>query len=436
MQALLSFQQAPPLAAPVRFFLTAPLFAIAGGLLLAWSEPAVLLSRWTPTALALTHLLTAGFMLQVMLGALFQILPVVAGAHITRPLLVARLVHAALTAGALLLTAAFLSYEPLAFQLAVSLLGAGVALFVGAAGRALYGLPVSSPTIPGLKLALVGLSVTVCLGVLLAIALAGTSVLPLQQLTAVHLAWGLIGWGINLLAAVGFIVVPMFQMTPSYPEWFTRRFSWSLLVLLTAWGSVELAGGALAAAAFAATLVLVAAAFPVLTLHLQRRSRRARFDASQRYWRVAMLSLLLAGATCLAGNALTEFSEWQAWPWLCGILLLVGGFMSVMNGMLYKIVPFLVWMHLQNLGGGRFIAPSMNKVIATWQIERQMQMHCASLCLLVAATIWPEWVLRPAAMVFLLANAWLLRNLLAATSFFHQHRERIAALTTTATGRA
>jgi len=93
-------------------------------------------------------------------------------------------------------------------------------------------------------------------------------------------------------------------------------------------------------------------------------------------------------------------------------------------------------MHLQNLGGGRVIAPNMNKVISAWHIERQLQTHCASLFLLVAATIWPEWMLRPAAIVFLLANAWLLRNLLAAMRFFRQHRARIAALTTTATSSA
>lgn len=45
MQALLSFDQAPPLAAPLRFFLTAPLFAILAGLLLLWSGPDLFASR-------------------------------------------------------------------------------------------------------------------------------------------------------------------------------------------------------------------------------------------------------------------------------------------------------------------------------------------------------------------------------------------------------
>jgi hypothetical protein len=35
----LSLDQAPPIDIPARFFLTAPLFAIAAGLLLAWQGP-------------------------------------------------------------------------------------------------------------------------------------------------------------------------------------------------------------------------------------------------------------------------------------------------------------------------------------------------------------------------------------------------------------
>jgi len=89
MQALLSFDQAPPFAAPFRFFLTAPLFALFAGMLLLWSGPELFASRWTPAALALTHLISAGFMLQVMFGAMIQILPVVAGANIAQPLLLA-----------------------------------------------------------------------------------------------------------------------------------------------------------------------------------------------------------------------------------------------------------------------------------------------------------------------------------------------------------
>lgn len=162
MQALLSYDRAPPLAAPLRFFLTAPVFGILAGVLLLWSGTDVFASRWTPAALALTHLVTAGFMLQIMLGAMLQILPVVAGANMARPLRVARFVYLATSVGALILVAAFLSFSPLLFSLAALLLGLGVAAFVVACARSLWGVVSTSRTVSGLKLSLVGLTVRVC----------------------------------------------------------------------------------------------------------------------------------------------------------------------------------------------------------------------------------------------------------------------------------
>ena len=432
MQALLSFDQAPPISAPFRFFLTAPLFALLAGLLLLWRGPELLASRWTPSALAATHLITVGFMLQVMLGAMIQVLPVVAGANMPRPLRIATLVHAAMVAGCLLLTAGFLTFEPMVFRLAALLLGTGVALFLGATGRALYALRSTHPTIQGLKLALLALSITFGLGILLAIALDGSWPLPLRQLTAIHLGWGLVGWGLTLLAAVALVVVPMFQMTPPYPTWFAQGFPWSVVAALALWSLAESAGWPLLAAALADSVALTVAVFAALTLRLQSRSKRARFDATQHCWRLAMLCALAASALAFAANRFPAIAERPEWPLLCGVLALFGGFVSVMIGMLYKIVPFLVWLHLQNLGGGRVFAPTMNKVIAAQQINRQVCAHVAALTLLLAAAIWPHWYLYPAGLALLVANAWLLRNLLSGVAFYRRHRLQIEAATAAA----
>src|SRR5574340_1380557 len=84
LQAGLSFDQAPPFSLPLRFFLTAPLFLLAAAGLVV-QAPEALASRWTPQALALTHALTLGFLAMVMLGALTQMLPVVAGSKLPAP---------------------------------------------------------------------------------------------------------------------------------------------------------------------------------------------------------------------------------------------------------------------------------------------------------------------------------------------------------------
>lgn len=428
MQALLSFAQAPPLSAPMRFFLTAPLFGILAGILLMSGGPDSLASRWTPSTLALTHLLTAGFMLQIMLGAMVQILPVIAGATIRRPRLISGIVHSAISAGVLALVAGFLNLLPYAYPSSVLLLGGGAALFIGAAGHALYRVPTANPTVRGLKLALLGLSVTTALGVLLAMAREGTIALSLPSATSLHVAWGLFGWGCVLLAAVALIVVPMFQITPGYPEWFARPFSGTVFGGLCFWSLAVVAGGQGLAAILAGTLALAVSAFALLTLHLQGRSQRPRFDATQHCWRVAMVCAMLAGALATAAECLPAVGERLDWPLTCGVLVLVGCFMSVLTGMLYKIVPFLIWLHVQNLGGGRVLAPNMNKVIAVQQVDRQTKAHFLSVALLLAATLWPPAFTYPAAAALVVANVWLLRNLLAAVRVYHRECSRIAAL--------
>lgn len=425
MQALLSYDQSPPLGAPLRFFLTAPFFGILAGLLIFWSGPEAFAARWTPAALALTHLITAGFMLQVMLGALMQILPVLVGANMPNPMRVATVVHAAITLGALFLVAAFLSFSPWLFKLAALFSGLGVACFVGAAAQALHGIALTNPTTQGLKLSLLGLSVTVVIGMMLAVSLGWSLNLPLMLLVDIHLGWGFIAWGVVLVAAVGYVVVPMFQLTPAYPDWFTRRFSFSALAVLVLWTIAEFCQWVHASALLAALLVALVALFAVVTLSIQRRSKRPRFDATQHLWQFAMFSALAACVVWLAALTFPGLAGWTGWPLLCGVLLLFGGFMSVIVGMLYKIVPFLVWLHLQNLGQGRVMAPNMKKIIAEREMNRQMLAHFASSALLLLAVLWPNWFVYPAGLALLVASGWLLRNLMSALSVHREHRLKI-----------
>lgn len=429
MQGLLSFEQAPPISAPLRFFLTAPVFAIFAGLLLVWSGPELFSSRWTPAALALTHLVTVGFMLQAMLGALMQLLPVMAGANLQRPLLIARVVHAAITSGTICLIAAFLTYRTVLFACAMLFLGGGVTIFIAAAGHALFKVTTNSPTVRGLKLALIGLGTTVGLGLLLAAALGWSLPLPLVQLANIHLGWGLAAWSCVVLASVAHVAVPMFQLTPDYPAWFARSVAWALLAVISLWTIADLAGLAVASAMLATIVVLSAACFAVLTLKIQRQSKRPSFDTVQMLWRVAMLSSLVACSLWLLAQFVPALGETLVWPLLFGALLLYGGFMSIIVGMLYKIVPFLVWLHLQNLGRGRMPAPNMKKVLDEKQMRRQMNAHFVSLATIVLAVLWPDWFIYPAGFALVVANGWLLRNLLSATAVYRTHSAKISALT-------
>lgn len=427
MQTLLSLENAPPLAAPLRFFVSAPLFAVLAGLLLAATGEDAFASRWMPAALAATHLITVGFMLQAMLGALVQILPVVAGANLERPLRVAGLVHAGLSAGTLALAAAFLLGSATAFVVAAALLGATALFFVAAAARALHGVPSTSPTIRGLKLALAGLLGVAGLGVLMALALARGWMLPLPPMADLHAAWGLGAWSGVLLAAVAYVVVPMFQLTPAYPARFGWLFPPLVLALLAAWSAAFALGFAELLRPAQAFAALAGIGFAAFTLRLQAQRRRARADATHRYWQGGLACVIAALAMLLLAAIHPPLADQPGWPGLFGILFGVGGFMSFIVGMLYKIVPFLSWLHLQNAGQGRVAMPNMNKILAEGRMRWQMRAHFAALALLAAAALRPDWLARPAGLAFAGSSAWLLANLLAALAVYRRHLAAVEA---------
>lgn len=426
MQALLSFEKAPPIEAPGRFFLTAPLFAMLAGLLLLVEGPVMFATRWLPATLAATHLITLGFMLQIMLGALIQILPVVAGANLPRPLAIATLVHLGLSAGILALTGGLYFGLPTWLVAAAGLLAATLGGFLLVAGQALLAVPSTSPTIRGLKLALLGLAGVVGLGVLLALGLAWGLPLPLPALTDLHAGWGLGAWAGVLLAAISYVVVPMFQLTPGYPArpswWFPvlmlgLLLLWSVAVFWSLPGLLRLAQGLVA---------LLGMIFVGLTMRLQKQRRRARSDASYRYWQLALVAVFFALAMLLTAALLPPLVNIGGWTHLFGLLLLVGGFMSFIIGMLYKIVPFLSWQHLQNQTQAKVMAPPMNKILSDLAMERQFKAHAAAFVLLLAAVFFPDWLARPAGLVFMLSNGWLLVNLLGATRNYHRFAADIA----------
>jgi hypothetical protein len=104
----LSLDQAPPAAIPFRFFLTAPLFGILLGLVFFFYSPSSITNQFSPVAVAAVHLFTLGMLAMIIFGAMQQMMPVLAGAVIKKPILFANIVHTTLTLGTLCFSGSFL----------------------------------------------------------------------------------------------------------------------------------------------------------------------------------------------------------------------------------------------------------------------------------------------------------------------------------------
>jgi len=351
--ANLSLDQAPPLSIPLRFFLTAPLFGLGAAFLLIFYGPDALLSRWDTTTLALTHLLTLGFLAMVMCGAMLQMLPVIAGSPVPRVHVVGALVHLLLTLGTTLLVTGFLTGTSFWLEAAATSLAVGFTVFILAVTLALWRVKVTNATTNGMWMAVLSLIVTAGLGVMLVVGRTGWIPLDLLLFSEIHLTWGLLGWVALLIVAIAYQVVPMFQVTPEYPVWMKRWLAGALLFFLILWSALRIAVTQyqLPAPVESATLGIIIAGymlFACVTLLLQHRRRRRVSDVTLLFWRTGLGAILLCALLWIYGNFSPALKELPQFNLLLGIGLIAGAGLSLLNGMLYKIVPFLTWFHLQN----------------------------------------------------------------------------------------
>jgi hypothetical protein len=161
------------------------------------------------------------------------------------------------------------------------------------------------------------------------------------------------------------------------------------------------------------------ALFGVATLWIQHRRRRRLPDVTLDFWRTGMLSLLLAVAVWSVTSAI----QLPQPEMLLGFLFIFGFGMSVVTGMLYKILPFLIWLHLNNklfmAANIRGRVPNMKQVIPEARSRRQFRLHVTALLFLIGSGITgEELVARAAGALFAVSSGVLVFNLFSALRLY------------------
>lgn len=380
----LSLDQAPPRAVPFTFYVFIPLALVAAGALLAWDGAALFATGWSPRTMALAHLGTLGVLGAAMLGSLYQMVPVIAGARVPAIRLgygVAGLFGLGLGAFAYGLAV----YTPAAVRAGGVCLGLAVVCFVGPVGLALWRTRARSETAWGMRAAVLALAVLAGLGLRLAWGHAGgTMPVARQPLLAAHLVVALVGWVGTLLAAVSWQVLPMFHLTPGFPKGYMRTAVVVLSLSPLAAAGVAVGGGDVPSVAVAgAPGVLVAwVAQPWFVATQVRRRKRRRADPALSFWWVSMASAGLA----LGAAMLLLTTSWAPAGLLFGWLAIWGWAGAPVLGMLTRIVPFLVWFHgIAAYPGQRF--PPMKQLLGDREVAALGRAHLLTGALGVSAIV-------------------------------------------------
>lgn len=378
----LHIDQAPPLSIPFRFFATAPLFmAITGGGMIAWHGE-MLLTPLVSENVTIVHLTVLGWLTMVMFGAMYQMIPVLAGIRVPG-LGMAAWAYGFLVIGVVsfFLELGISVHRWLLLSASIGLLAA-MLLFLLPILVALWRAPAHHPTVVAMRMAAVSLAATLSLGELFLGEYAhGFLDLDRHAMVGIHLTWGLLGWVATLIIGVSFQVLPMFYMMPQFSTrtagWILAGIGTTLLALPAAlfWGTLPLAllaglPGLTACLLYGRTLA---------TLVAQRK--RKIHDSTFRFWQLG----LVCGGLSLLVLLSWPFVQGEWSRFLFGALFLYGFAGSVVLGMLYKIIPFLVWFHRFSRLVGLAPVPMMDDLTPESSAKWHLPVHAAMLVAMILA---------------------------------------------------
>jgi len=341
----LSLDMAPPIKSVLRFFITATIFGMVAGVFITLFSNKIL-DFSSIEALILTHTLTLGILASFMLGALFQMLPVLCGVSIKAPIDTSLRINYFLIFGTIFLLIGFynssaINYFLAAFFLTLSLIGATFIMLIK-----LFKIKHSSSS-KGITISLISLFFLVVLGLLMLYVRSGNDLsLNYLDIKTLHLSYGLFGWITLLIISVSFQVIEMFYVTKPYNKKYANYVTIIIFALITLSFFLSF---------LIYVAILIQAIHFALTIYKLKNKKRPINDVSVWFWYFGSANFLIFSIFALSINFfniniyfLAIFFSYFA--------------LSIIFGMAYKIVPFLSWFHLNSQG--YINAPMMHEFIS------------------------------------------------------------------------
>ena len=397
----LSLDQAPPYKAPIKFFLIAPVFAIIAGIFALFSNS---YEMHNPNIIAAIHLITIGFIVMTILGALQQMLPVIAGAIIPNAKSVSNITYSMLSLGLISFTVGFILYEKLYFFLAIIMLLIGLLYFTLTSLVQLFKVKNKSYIVIGMILSLVFFIMAFLIGIHLLIANATSNINALHYSFAlVHYNYVFFGFLFLLVVSISIQVVPMFWVASSY-----KKYEQSLIIFtstaLLLFYPINLFMDLGLDIVYKVLFNLVILYFVFLTIQKLRNRKRKLKDITVNFYMTSMVFLAIGAIYWLAMSFFTLPSN------LFGTLLGLGFIVSLMNGMLYKIIPFLTWFHLN--AKGLFDIPTMREMIPIKNMKIQYNFHLFSIInFIIGFALSINIIIKLAVILFIVSNVLLFINI-------------------------
>lgn len=402
-----------PLAAgatiPLTFIGVGVSVAVFGTGWLVVAPTTLALPHLHPYVVALAHVWLLGAMLPICFGAVYQLLPVLANTAF-RGRALAWLHFAMHLLGVVTMVVAFLIGNMGAVALGGSAVSVGVVLFAVNVTRTLQAAHRLDPILIAFGCATAWLVLTVLAGVLLATNLhTGWWSMDVLALLRAHAHLGVAGFFVTLLQGAMFRLVPMFTLGVVQN---LRRIGVALalsqaglLLLVPAlafdWHAAVLGGASLVLASFILSAIELRRVFATRKKRVLEPGVRGFFAG-----------LILLAVAAISGTVLAATPGDLRAALAYGLLAVLGGVLASIEGMLCKIVPFLVWMRVYGPRVGRQPTPVATALGAV-ELERLwVPLHIASvMTLTVGALLANEQLLVGGAAIFAAGQCALVTSL-------------------------
>jgi hypothetical protein len=328
-------------------------------------------------------------------------MPVLAGAIIKKPRLFANVVHSSLVLGTLFLSFSFILEIKILLHIAVLFLSIAFLTFFIMSIKLLFKVKYLTSTVKAMRLFSLAGIITLFLGLYLAF-----SHVTLEfnthyySFVFLHILFGLFGFALLLIMGVSFQVIPMFYVAPDFPKFIQNKLPLIIFILLFISALFFF---------FDINLLILKLIFSCLIISfcfygLKSLNNRKRpvFDATLWYWKFSLV--------CLAISLIIWLVGFDA-NYILAIVFAFGFLYSLLQGMVYKIIPFLSWFHLNSKG--YFKLPTIREFIDERYIKINFFVHASSVIFFVLSYFLNDLIYL-ASILFLLSNILFFLNCLNA----------------------
>jgi len=251
-----------------------------------------------------------------------------------------------------------------------------------------------NPTIIAISYSLIALFITLFLGVALQSQSLGGEFLQAandnKSLTNAHALWGGLGWMALLILAVSLQVIPMFHVAPNFSKYSAKLIPFSIFVIL-----ILVLAFPVAFEVLLSFLMILFVLFNVALLKVIWQRKRKIPDTTINCWRLAAVAIVLITLFYITPEHWLSADIRAKKSMLLTAVFIYFYLISIILGMLLKILPFLSYTHLQqrclvNFDAMNFL-PNMHELLSKSSEKTLFYCHIFTGSTLLLTVLKPQY---------------------------------------------